>query len=129
MLVNTNLSDFDPRSFDPIPDGYYEAEVFNVTHEKASTGTAYLNAEFVVLGPTHTGRHVWANIYLTENARWKLAALLNAVGLGLVDELDTAQLMGTTLRIRVKTVDDTDGNSRQEVVGFRKLKADNIVPF
>ena len=129
MLVNTNLSDFDPKSFDPIPDGYYEAEVANVTHEKASTGTAYLNVEFAILGPTHEGRHVWANVFLTEKARWKLAALLNATGIGMVDDLDTDQLIGNELRIRVKQVDDSFGDTRSEVVGFRKLKSDDGVPF
>ncbi len=129
MLINTNLSDFDPGSFDPIPDGYYHAEIAAVSQEKASTGTEYLNIEFLILGPTHEGRHVWANIFLTEKAKWKLAALLSATGIGLVDDLDTDQLLGKDLRIRVKQVDDPAGDSRQEVVGFRQSKSENVAPF
>ena len=129
MKFKTNLSDYDPESFDPVPNGYYDAEIVAVSQERASTGTEYLNIEFVILGPTHEGRHVWANIFLTKKARWKLAALLSATGIGLVDDLDTDQLIGKDLRIRVKQVDDPAGDSRQEVVGFRKLKSDNVVPF
>ena len=129
MKINTQLKDFDTKTFEPIPDGYYEAEVVSVTHEKASTGTAYLNVELVILGPTHEGRHLWGKVFLTEPARWKLASLLNATGLGLVDELETNQLIGKTVCIRVKQVDDPDRGSRSEVVGYRKSQADNVVPF
>ena len=73
MFIETGLADFDPKVFDPIPKGYYDAEIINITQEHASTGTAYLNVEFEILGPTHAGRHMWANIYLTDKARWKLA--------------------------------------------------------
>jgi len=129
MKFKTNLSDYDPESFDPVPNGYYDAEIVAVSQERASTGTEYLNIEFVILGPTHEGRHVWANVFLTEKARWKLAALLSATGIGMVDDLDTDQLIGNELRIRVKQVDDSFGDSRSEVVGFRKLKSDDGVPF
>lgn len=129
MKLSVGLSNFDPKSFNPIPEGYYDAKIVAVSQERASTGTEYLNIDTVILAPTHEGRHVWANIFLTEKAKWKLAALLSATGIGLVDDLDTDQLLGKDLRIRVKQVDDPAGDSRQEVVGFRKLKSDNVVPF
>ena len=129
MIVETNLSGFDPKSFNPIPDGYYEAQVVDVSLENASTGTAFLNIEFAILGPTQVDRHVWANLYLTEKARWKLAALVNAVGLGMVDKLDTNQLIGKKVRIRIKKADDSFGDSRPDVVGFRKPKSESVVPF
>ena len=125
MFIETGLADFDPKVFDPIPKGYYEAEIIKITQEHASTGTAYLNVEFEILGPTHAGRHMWANIYLTDKARWKLAALVNAAGLGMVDELDTDLLIGKRLRIAVKNIDDPEAGNRSEVVGFQKLKSED----
>ena len=125
MFIDTGLADFDPKVFDPIPKGYYEAEIIKITQEHASTGTAYLNVEFEILGPTHAGRHMWANIYLTDKARWKLAALVNAAGLGMVDELDTDLLIGKRLRIAVKNIDDPEAGNRSEVVGFQKLKSED----
>ena len=125
MFIETGLADFDPKVFDPIPKGYYDAEIINITQEHASTGTAYLNVEFEILGPTHAGRHMWANIYLTDKARWKLAALVNAAGLGMVDELDTDLLIGKRLRIAVKNIDDPEAGNRSEVVGFQKLKSED----
>ena len=125
MFIDTGLADFDPKVFDPIPKGYYDAEIINITQEHASTGTAYLNVEFEILGPTHEGRHMWANIYLTDKARWKLAALVSAAGLGMVDELDTDLLIGKRLRIAVKNIDDPEAGNRSEVGGFQKLKSED----
>lgn len=125
MFIDTGLADFDPKVFDPIPKEYYDAEIIKITQEHASTGTAYLNVEFEILGPTHAGRHMWANIYLTDKARWKLAALVSAAGLGMVDELDTDLLIGKRLRIAVKNIDDPEAGNRSEVVGFQTLKSED----
>jgi hypothetical protein len=128
MIIETKLSGFDPKSFDPIPDGYYEATIVDVSLETASTGTEFLNVELEILGPNQVGRHVWSNLYLTEKARWKMAALVNAAGLGMVDKLETDQLIARKVRIRVKQVDDSSG-APSEVVGFRKPKSESVVPF
>ncbi len=108
MKIKTYLGGYETSDFEPIPPGIYEARIVHVSHEEASTGTKFLSVEFEILGSDQAGRHVWGNCYLTENARWKCAALLKAAGLPLEDELEIDLLMsGATSKAatqgRVKT--------------------------
>ncbi len=128
MRISTNLSTYKAPEFESVQPGVYTAEIVDVQPQRASTGTSMLNVEFEIVGPSEKGRHVWAGVFLTDKARWKLAALLNAVNVGLVDELDTAELVGRRLRIRVKEVDG-EGQLRTEAVAFRKLPDSTITPF
>ena len=128
MIVDTKLGSYEPPDSREVPAGLYEAQILGVRHEMASTGTLFLNVEFEILGPTESGRHVWANFYLTEAARWKLAALLNAVELPLDDQLETDSLIGRKLRIRVKELESPSGTTRSEAVAFLRLLTEPI-PF
>jgi hypothetical protein len=130
MKFKTNFSEEATRtqSFDPIPPGIYQASVFGVFPSKASTGTEYLNIEFEILGPSHQGRHIWANIYLTDKAGWKLSAFCHAVGVEPCSEMDTSDFLGRPLLIVVKEIESADGNPRTEAAGFRKLKKADV-PF
>ena len=47
---------------EPLPPGRYSAEIIEASPETASTGTPYLNLDFRILGPTHSGRHVWTKL-------------------------------------------------------------------
>ena len=127
MIIETNLSSYEPPEFDRVLAGVYEAQIVTASRETASTGTPYLNVEFEIVGPTEVGRHVWANCYLTEGARWKLAMLLNAVGLPQEDQLETDNLIGKKLRIVVKDSDSTFGTT-SEAVHFRRLVTETV-PF
>ena len=69
MRIIINLSNFDSKSFDPVPPGFYEAEIVDVNEDQASTGTRFLNIEFEILGPVEIGRHVWARCFLTGSHR------------------------------------------------------------
>jgi hypothetical protein len=124
MLIKTNLSDSNKtlNQFDLIETGFYEAQIFSLDPGHASTGTPFLNVEFEILGPTFQGRHVWANIYLTEKANWKLASLCNAIGIKIGEEVETKDFLRKQLRLYVKEVEVPNGNIRAEAVGFRKLK-------
>jgi hypothetical protein len=130
MKIKTNFKSGEQsvNPFDLIPPGIYSAEIFGMDYSQASTGTACLNIEFVVLGPSHEGRHVWTNLYLTEKAGWKYASLCAAAGITAADELETKELLGKQLRIVVKEVTGPDGTPRSEAVGFRKSKS-VPVPF
>jgi hypothetical protein len=124
MRLKTNFKN-DGQSgtgFGLIPEGVYDAKVFGMDPVQASTGTEGLNIEFEIIGPIQTGRHVWGNLYFTEKAGWKFAALCNAVGIPASEELETRDLLGKTLRVVVKHVAGSDGVPRAEAVGFRKSK-------
>ena len=127
MIIETNLSTYEPPEFDKVPAGFYEAQIVSASPETASTGTPFLTVEFEILGPTESGRHVWANFYLTEGARWKLAMLVSSVGLPHKDQLETDDLIGKKLRIVVKD-SDSSFSTTSEAVHFRKLVTEKV-PF
>ena len=111
-------SDDSGTSFEPIPPGIYEAKVFGMDYGQANTGTHCQNIEFENLGPTHEGRHMWPNLYLTEKASWKFGGLCGAVEIAPTEELETKDLLGKSLRIGVKEVEGSDGSPRSDMVGF-----------
>jgi hypothetical protein len=125
MLIRTGITGSRESSsqFEIISTGLYEAKIFSLELGNASTGTPFLNIEFEILGPDYAGRHVWANLYLTEKASWKLASLCNAIGVNVDEELETKDFLGKHLRLYVKEIEDPNGNIRAEATGFRKLKA------
>jgi hypothetical protein len=130
MKIQTNFSNSGPSgtSFEPIPSAVYDARIFGMDYNRASTGTPCLNIEFEIEGPTHEGRHIWGNIYLTEKASWKYQSLCNAVGITPSEELETRDILSKKLRIVVKQTEGLDGNPRSEAVGFRKPKSETA-PF
>jgi hypothetical protein len=122
MKFKTNLQDADVNNFEPLPPGRYTAEIIEASPEIASTGTPYLNLDFRILGPSHSSRHVWTKLFLTEKAAWKLAALLKAIGLSPAEELDTASFFNRSLIIVLIVTTDIDGIERNEIKAFRKIK-------
>ena len=118
MKVKTHLDGYQPP--DEVPPGTYDAKIVAVTNEMASTGTEFLTIDCELVGPTEVGHHVWGNIFLTQPARWKTAALLTAVGLPLTDQLETDDLIGKKLRIVVKPLKSQYGTITSEIVNFRK---------
>jgi hypothetical protein len=96
------------RDFAPLPAGPYEAEITSAEVKDASTGSgSYLKLELTVIGPTHTGRKVWANITLRNASaqaesigQAQLSSLCRAVGVAKLT--DTDQLFQKLVRIRLK---------------------------
>jgi hypothetical protein len=122
MRFTPNFSRSTGKRFDPIRPGTYEAEIVGGKPEISLNNKPFLNVEFVILGPTEKGRHVWAKLFMTEASVWKLAALFNAIGEPLTDEADTESLLGKQVLIVVDRVQGEDGVLRNEVVTFRKPK-------
>ena len=118
------------RDFAPLPAGAYEAEITGSEVKDASTGTgSYLKLEFSILGPTHQGRKVWANITLRNaNAQAEsigqaqLSALCRAVGITKLNDSD--QLFQKLVRIRLK-VKPASGNyaAGNDVTGYEAMGA------
>lgn len=96
------------RDFELLPAGAYDAEITNAEVKDTKTGTGcYLSLELTLLGPTHQGRKVWANITLKNaNAQAEsigqaqLSSLCRAVNIPVLQDSD--QLFQKVLRIRLK---------------------------
>jgi Protein of unknown function (DUF669) len=129
MLITPNIPEKSLNQFTPINPGWYEAEIFDAQVNQASTGTEFLNIEFKIQAPENfKGRSTWGVFYLTENASWKIATLQNGIGMEPGKKFHTNELVGKTLRIRLKEVEDQEGNPKIEVSAFRRLK-NNPVEF
>src|SRR4051812_37745617 len=84
------------RDFEPLPAGAYDAEITNADVKDTRNGNGcYLALELSVVGPTHAGRKVWANITLkNSNAQaeqigaGQLSALCHAVGIPVLKDSD-----------------------------------------
>jgi hypothetical protein len=122
MKFKTNLS-MNTAGFPPIPAGRYEVEIVEACLERALTGTEFINVDFRILHPAQQGRHVWTKLFLTEAASWRLAALLNAIGEPLTDDVETECWLGKRLIITVTVKDDAEGVERNEVQRFAKATA------
>lgn len=116
------------RDFAPMPAGTYEAEITNSEVKDAKTGTgSYLALEFTVIGPTHSGRKVWANITLRNaNAQaeqigqGQLSALCRAAGIAKLDDSD--QLFQKIVRIRVKVTPASGSyQAKNDVTAYEAL--------
>ncbi len=129
MKVSLNISEKSLKQYSPINPGWYEVEIFDAQVDQASTGTVFLNIEFKIQAPDEfKGRSTWGIFYLTENASWKITALQSAIGMEPGSDFYTDDLVGKTLRIRLKEVEDQEGNPKLEVSAFRRLK-NNPVGF
>jgi hypothetical protein len=109
-----------------LSEGDYNAEVIEASPHKASTGTEFLMVVFRVLDGPEKDRTVVSNYYLTQKAYWRLQSLLNAISVRVSDtsEVETAQMLGQTLRIRVSEIKGENGYpAKSEVVKTMRLDA------
>ena len=97
----------DERGFEPLPDGWYEAQVnaSSIKTTKAGTGE-YLELEFDIIGDDYKGRKVWTRLNLknpnnttVEIAKRDFAKLCTAIKLPFVG--DSPELHGKPVQIKV----------------------------
>jgi len=124
MKLKTNLEK-GIGGFEPLDDGWYEAEIVRANPAEASTGTSYLDLELQVIGPRHEGRHLWDQLYMTEGASWKTEALMNAAGLELGKEIETDELIDRRVSVKVGVRLTDSGESRNEIRRYRRMKEES----
>ena len=124
--------DFDAESipipsYEPIPPGWYAAEIDNaeVLDTKAGTGK-YLKLELVILDEAHNGRRVFTKIHLSnpsqkavEIGQRELAALAMACGVPALR--DSAELLQKQILVKVKIKTEEGREPDNVVVGYRPL--------
>ena len=115
----------EPRTWEPLPDGWYEAMIVNadVKDTKAGTGQ-YIAIRFHITGPTHEGRVVFTNINISnpnpkavEIGHQQLGKITEIAGIA--ELADTDQLIGLTLSIKLTTQRSEQYGDRNEVKGYR----------
>jgi len=107
ILPNVFKADDSPSGYEPIPAGWYEAEVVKSEMKDTKSGGKMLSVQFKVLEGEHENRLVFANFNLinanptaVEIAQRELGNLVNACGLDEVE--DSADLHSIPIAIKVK---------------------------
>ena len=127
-----NIADFSAKAdqvqdqdFQPIPDGWYRAEVKKAELKATKDGKGqYINVQHGVLGPSHAGRIVFDIINVrnasAEAERIGLAQLKRLkLAIGLPSLTDTDQLVGRNLEIDVKTQKSEEYGDKNVVKAYR----------
>jgi hypothetical protein len=114
------------RSYDLVPDGWYNATITKaeLNNTKAGTGQK-IDMRYDIVGPTHQGRVVFGTVNVRnqsqkaeEIGRQQLGEIMRAVGLAKIQ--DTDELVGGPICIRVKIRPAENGyDARNEVTGFK----------
>lgn len=82
--------------FDPIPAGTYHLRLRDVDSDRQGAAGPYWSWEFEILDEGFTGRRLWNNTSLAENALWKMNETFKAFGAGM--DTDTDDLCGMVVR-------------------------------
>ena len=114
------------RSYDLIPEGWYNATITKaeLNNTKAGTGQK-IDMRYDIVGPTQQGRVVFGTINLRNPSpdaerigRQQLGEIMRAVGLPKID--DTDELVGAPICIRVKIKPASNGyDARNEIGGVK----------
>lgn len=115
------------RSFDPLPPGWYTANITKTELKSTKNGTgAYIAIRYDIIGPSHQGRVVFGNLNIRNGSevaerigRQQLGELLRAIGMS--ELTDTDQLIGSTVQIKLKVREQAGYDPSNDVAGFKSV--------
>lgn len=131
FLEHTFVADEMPKSensgFDPIPAGWYEANITSAELKATKAGSGqYIKVRYDITGPTHQGRVVFGNLNIRnpnpkaeEIGRQQLGELMRAIGLPKVT--DTDELIGASIKIKVSVRTQEGYDPTNDVKGFANI--------
>ena len=107
--------------FEPLPEGIYDATVFNAEVKTSQKGTKYVAWEFKVTQKGSEGRRAWLNNSLQDQAKWTVMRTLVALGEPIENmkdkqfRLNFKQYFGRPCRL-VVSQEEYQGEPRQRVL-------------
>jgi len=113
--------------FDPIPAGDYHLVVSESELKDTKSGTGqYIWLKMSVVGPTHQGRILFANLNIRnpnpkaeDIGRQQLGSVLRAIGVASLT--DTDQLIGGNMTCKVTVKNDPTYGPGNEIKGFKAV--------
>lgn len=113
----------DGDGFDPLPDGTYNCNVFDVTVEetKAKDGH-YLNWQLKITDDGYNNRRVFYNTSLKPQALWKLKQVLNRIApdMDWGEEFNVGEIIDSIVGLPCRAVisynDEYDNNNVDDVL-------------
>jgi hypothetical protein len=121
------------RSYDLVPEGWYNATITKAELGKTKAGTGdKIDMRYDITGPTHQGRVIFGSINVRNQSpeaekigRQQLGEIMRAVGLAKINDSD--ELIGCSIVIRVKIKPASNGyDARNEISGVKS--ASGVMP-
>lgn len=117
----------DSGGFEPIPAGEYQVRISEADIKATKSGTGqYINMRLDVIGPTHSGRVVWAKLNIRnqnpkaeEIGRQQLGSVMRALGLSGLQ--DTDQLVGGMMTVKVSIREDEQWGAQNDVKAYKAI--------
>jgi len=114
-------------NFEPLPAGWYTATITQAELKTTGAGNGqYIKCRYDITGPSHQGRVVFGNLNIKnqnvkaeEIGRQQLGDIMRAIGLAKV--VDTDNLIGGQISIKLSIKDDPKYGLSNEVKGFRSV--------
>jgi len=115
-----NLEEVEEASFEPLPPGFYNAEIENVETRTSQAGNPMLNVTFTITSDDYRNRKVFDNYVLNHPVGLsRLKALLKVVAPDAIKAFkpsEAAELMvGKAVRLKVSRRKGNDGQIRNNV--------------
>lgn len=116
--------------FSPIPAGWYMARINSAELKDNNAGTGqYIKLRLDVIGPTHQGRVLWANLNIRnasskaeEIGRAAMGDIMRALGIAKLS--DTDQFVGGEVSIKVDVKNDEKYGASNEVKAYKGTGAE-----
>lgn len=128
-VLNFNSNNVDPNTgFDPIPAGWYEAEIIASEMKATKSGDGhYLELTLEIRGPSYAGRKIWDRLNLdnknetaVEIAQRTLSQICRATGV--LNVGNSEELHGKPMAVKVKVRAETDEyDATNEVKQYKPL--------
>ena len=129
LTEEINVSEL-PKSngnFEPLPAGWYTATITQAELKTTGAGNGqYIKCRYDITGPSHQGRVVFGNLNIKnpnvkaeEIGRQQLGDIMRAIGLAKV--VDTDNLIGGQISIKLTIKQDPKYGASNEVKGFRSV--------
>lgn len=115
------------RSYDPLPAGWYDAEIAGAEIRQTKAGTGeYIAVRYDITGPTHAGRVIFGNLNISNAnpaaekiGKQQLGELMLAIGLKNVS--DTDQLIGHRCSIKLAVRKSEEYGDSNDVKGWKAV--------
>jgi hypothetical protein len=119
-------------NFEPLPAGWYTSTITQAELKTTTAGNGqYIKIRYDITGPSHQGRVVFGNLNIKnpnvkaeEIGRQQLGEIMRAIGLAKV--VDTDNLIGKQIGIKLSIKDDPKYGLGNEVKGFKSVSGSAV---
>jgi hypothetical protein len=123
----TSEMDQPSNSFEPLPNGWYDATITGAEVKDTKSGTGqYIAVRFDITGPTHQGRVVFTNVNIRNSSvkaekfgREQFAAILLAGGIA--SATDSDQLIGASMKIELGLEHSEEYGDKNKIKSYKAL--------